>query len=219
MYAIKFLLRGESPRAFVDLLHSLRWQPTVFVSDMPAHVALHGNKRKPSMFAPHAGRFMPATEEAIQFSKTEKFNISIPSLDATKWDLSAVHVDHPYSQGGVHPITKTADTFSAFDRFHQHNSKIPADRLRRPDTVLELQGRVNTQVMEELFSEIQRARFFLTQLSPIHHIFVVRLMLHLRNQQRTQKIMKRMEKTMTETIPGAEITIAEDKRVQITGDA
>lgn len=216
VYGIKFLLRGESPRAYVDMLLSLRCQPTLFVCDIPGHVSSHGNNRKPGMFTPHSGRFAAPTETNIQQAKEGKFTISLPCLNSSNWDLDAASADHPYASGyQFHPLTKTRDHYCAFDRLHQLNSTVPADRLRQLDLIKELKGEVNSLVVEELFSEMKKSRYFLTQLKPIHHIFLVRLILQLRNQRRNEAHLLNLRKTAKKTLPKFELVIAEDKRVQL----
>ena len=43
MYALKFMIRAEGPRDYVDLLLSMRYQPNVVLVDMAHMVAAHGN--------------------------------------------------------------------------------------------------------------------------------------------------------------------------------
>ena len=46
VYVLKFVLRAESPRDYVDLLLSMKFQPNVTIIDMANMVAAHGNKRQ-----------------------------------------------------------------------------------------------------------------------------------------------------------------------------
>ena len=39
IYAVKFLLRSESPRDFIDILQSLKYKPNEFINDMAYMVA------------------------------------------------------------------------------------------------------------------------------------------------------------------------------------
>ena len=50
VYALKFLLRRESPRDYVDILLSMKYQPNITVVDVANIVAKHGNNRKKGMF-------------------------------------------------------------------------------------------------------------------------------------------------------------------------
>ena len=66
VYAVKFVIRAEGPRDYVDLLLSMKYQPNVVLIDMAHMVAAHGNLRKPGMFGPFKGRVAPATPENIK---------------------------------------------------------------------------------------------------------------------------------------------------------
>ena len=65
VYCIKFVLRGESPRDYVDMLRSLAFPPSINISDMPHHIATHANHTVPHFFRPNDGRLFPPTEENI----------------------------------------------------------------------------------------------------------------------------------------------------------
>jgi hypothetical protein len=217
VYGIKFLLRGESPRPFVDLLLSLRQQPTLFVCDLPGHVAAHGNNRSADMFQPLGGRFAEPTPGNIESAKQKNLDIDIPELDVIHWALKPQSVDHTYSEKKVHPLTGSSKTYCGFDRFHENNSRVPVDRMRRLDLVVQLRGRWNTQVMEELFGEIQRSRYYLCQLEARHHIFAVKLFLHLRNQERNVSRLNKIKETALKCWGTYSLSIAEDKRVCVAG--
>ena len=80
MYALKFVIRAEGPRDYVDLLLSMRYQPNVVLVDMAHMVAAHGNIRKPGMFSPYNGRVAPATPENIQAAKEGQLKVDMPWL-------------------------------------------------------------------------------------------------------------------------------------------
>ena len=65
IYAVKFLLRGESPRDYLDVLRSLKHKPNVFINDMAHIVAKHGNIHHGNFFKPHDGRVARPTPENI----------------------------------------------------------------------------------------------------------------------------------------------------------
>ena len=52
VYGLKFVLRAESPRDYVDILLSMKHQPTICIIDMAHMVVAHGNKRRQNMFHP-----------------------------------------------------------------------------------------------------------------------------------------------------------------------
>ncbi|ELT91419.1 hypothetical protein CAPTEDRAFT_195355, partial [Capitella teleta] len=133
-YGMKFLLRGESPRDHLDLLFSFKHIPTLTICDIPGFVARHAAKRRPGLFKPNDGRFAEASEENLK--NISGLKISIPELDFSSFFYNACERDHSYSVG--HPVTNTDHKY--FDRFHQHNSRTEADKLRRLDLVQELRG-------------------------------------------------------------------------------
>ena len=47
VYCLKFVLRGESPRDYADLLRSLRFPPSISISDIPDRLASHVNSTVP----------------------------------------------------------------------------------------------------------------------------------------------------------------------------
>nr|XP_026695482.1 uncharacterized protein LOC101242620 [Ciona intestinalis]XP_026695483.1 uncharacterized protein LOC101242620 [Ciona intestinalis]XP_026695484.1 uncharacterized protein LOC101242620 [Ciona intestinalis]XP_026695485.1 uncharacterized protein LOC101242620 [Ciona intestinalis] len=67
-YYFKTLLRHESARDYIDGLLSFKVQPTVFVSDIAAQVAHHGENRKQGMFGPNKGMLYEWNEQNIEKS-------------------------------------------------------------------------------------------------------------------------------------------------------
>ena len=65
VYAVRKLLRAESPRDIGDILLSMKYAPNIVISDIPHMVAAHVNKRSPNFFNPNAGRVTEPTEENI----------------------------------------------------------------------------------------------------------------------------------------------------------
>ena len=55
VYVLKFVLWAESPRDYVDVLLSMKFQPNICIIDMAHMVVAHGNKRKPNIFSPNDG--------------------------------------------------------------------------------------------------------------------------------------------------------------------
>lgn len=78
IYAIKFVLRAEGPRDYVDLLLSMEHQPTVVIVDMAHMVATHGNIRKPGMFSPFEGRLAEACVETIEKAESGELMVNMP---------------------------------------------------------------------------------------------------------------------------------------------
>ncbi|CAG2238754.1 unnamed protein product [Mytilus edulis] len=77
VYAIKCLLRSESPRDYVDLEQSLKHIPNITICDIAHLVAKHGNKRFKDMFTPNEGRLAPATEEIITLAESGRLRLRL----------------------------------------------------------------------------------------------------------------------------------------------
>ena len=217
VYAVKFLLRGESPRDHVDILLSFYAQPTLWICDIPGFVASHGNKRKADLFQPNRGRFAEETEDNVSRAKAGKLKVPIPELDLNQMIFTQCpsDVDHTYSQV-KHPLTKSSEHYCGYDRFHEDNSRVQCESLRHIDIVPQCYS-VNSQIVEQLFSWINKGNYFLTQMAAVHHISTVRLLLHMHNEkineQTKKSIMSRVEKEM----PGCVLRETADKRLIIQG--
>ncbi|ELU16674.1 hypothetical protein CAPTEDRAFT_203463, partial [Capitella teleta] len=90
-----------------------------------------------------------------------------------------------------------------------------ADKLRRLDLVQELRGCVNTQVAEELFSIINKSRHSLTQLKPLPHVFITRLILHLINERRNRQKLLSLQRTATSSLHEYQLSSGMDGRVSV----
>ena len=65
VYARKFVLRSESPRDYVDILLSFKFQPNVTIVAVANLVAAHGNNCKVNMFHPHIGKILEPKIENV----------------------------------------------------------------------------------------------------------------------------------------------------------
>ena len=77
-------------------------------------------------------------------------------------------------------LIQTIKHYCSYDRLHQDNTKVEVECLRRLEIVPVCFG-VNSQVVEELFSWLNKSQHFLSQMSPLHHIFLIWLLLDLNN--------------------------------------
>ena len=99
VYGLKFVLRAESPRDYIDILLSMKHQPTICIIDMAHMVVAHGNKRKQNMLHPHDGRVAEATEENMNKAVAGTLSLSFPFLVEQKSKpTQSVEED-------VHPVT------------------------------------------------------------------------------------------------------------------
>ena len=110
VYAVKFVLRTEGPRDYIDLLLSMRHQPNVVIVDMAHMVAKHGNNRMPGMFSPFEGRLVANKEENIKAAEEGSLSVSLPWLtdcfNKPPLKPTTTSHDHQYT-APVHPLTGT----------------------------------------------------------------------------------------------------------------
>lgn len=193
VYSVKFNIRAESPRDYMDLLLSWKHMPNIVVYDFARGLATHGNLREPEKlpFRPHVGRLKEPTEDNIRLSKEKKMSINLPWLLERKRE--------PDLDG--HPITGSAEHYALYDKLHESNAKDEKDLLRRINLVPELVGHLNSQVAEQFFAKMERNNYFLNMMSPTTQICVIRSIIHHSNerinQQRIDKIKKGLGQDMS----------------------
>eukprot|EP00795_Rhopilema_esculentum_P004137 gene4136-20321_t len=189
IYAVKFLLRSESPRDYIDMIRSLKHKPNVFIVDMAHMVASHGNRYEEGFFSPYEGRVAEATPQNIENALEGNLQISFPWLlnnPSSKNDL--------YSHNGdCHPISGSNVRLALFDRFHEKNTSCETEALRRITCVAELAGQINSEVVEQIHGSFGKNIHFMNQLSPTNHIFLFRSIIDLRNEARNAEFLKKIE--------------------------
>lgn len=187
VYGIKCLLRSESPRDYIDMERSLKHRPNVTICDIAHLVAKHGNRTVPNMFCPDEGRLCPPTEENLLLAEDGKVLFSAPFLEnvAISTDIT--------SNNNFNPITNSAIHLALFDWFHEGNCKNRLENLRKSSLVKQISGLVDTQAVEQLFNSSKRDIYFLNNMLPLHHLFVFRLLYHLRNIKLNSKLESRMK--------------------------
>ena len=87
VYALKFVLRSESPRDYVDILMSMKHQPNITILDVANMVAAHGNNRKENMFHPHSGKVVESTPDNIAKGKNGSKKSRIRPIQ--KWPIQS----------------------------------------------------------------------------------------------------------------------------------
>ena len=83
-----------------------------------------------------------------------------------------------------HPVTGSSEHYALYDRFHESNTKDPRDSLRKGELVPELRGWVNSQCAEQLFSGMRKNNHFLNMMYPSTHVFLMRNILHIYNNNK-----------------------------------
>ena len=115
VYVLKFVLRAESPRDYVDVLLSMKFQPNICIIDMAHMVVAHGNKRKPNMFSPNDGMVSEISEENIEKALLGTLSVSLPWLEKENASTTSVIDD-------VHPVAGSSTHLCLFDRLHERNT-------------------------------------------------------------------------------------------------
>ncbi|XP_071849794.1 uncharacterized protein [Apostichopus japonicus] len=185
VYAIKFVVRAESPRDYVDLLASLKHMPNIVLVDMAHMVANHAKKRFPKMFNPYDGRLAEVTEANLKLAKRKELVVEMP------WLHNNFCILQP--EDDQHPVTGCNEFYCLYDRFHEKNSSRKCEILRRITNVPQLHGFINTQVVEQLHQQINRNNNFLTQMKPARHIFMFRNLLDLHNKDINRRQIANVE--------------------------
>ncbi|XP_006812748.1 uncharacterized protein LOC102801656, partial [Saccoglossus kowalevskii] len=180
VYAVKFLIRAESPRDHVDLIRSFKVQPSVVIVDMPHMVARHGNIRYPQMFHPYDGRVAESTSENIMLATEGKLEVHLPWLYGRQQSSQGNHV----LGDDVH--------LCLYDVFHQQNTSKEEEVLRRISNIPELHGIVNSQVAEQIHNSRKRDIHFLNTMGATTHIFILMNVIHSHNMKVNADTMAKM---------------------------
>lgn len=116
----------------------------------------------------------------------------------TSQQLSRTNSRSPYHgwllqnpEKDAHPFTGSPDHYVLYDRFHEANTKDPQEVLRRINLVPELQGSLNSQVAEQLFSCMRKNNYFLNNMAPSTHIFLMRNIIHHRNNKTNAQLLEK----------------------------
>lgn len=183
VYSLKFNLRAESPRDYIDLLMSWKHMPNVCVYDFARGLVAHANTRFPGNppFQPFDGRLAEPTKENVEAAGLGHFKVHLP------WLVERLSQSEPNG----HPLTGSNKHYVLYDKFHQSNTKDTQDVLRRIAVVPELQATLNSQVAEQLFASLRKNNYFLNNMGSSAHIFLMRNILEHRNNGRNQELLKR----------------------------
>jgi len=184
IYALKFVLRAESPRDYVDLILSMEHQPNIIISDMANMVVAHGNKRERNMFSPFNGMVAEPTKSNVQEALAGTLEVSLPWLDGEAKDCKASHK----KKSERHPFSGSEHHLCLFDRLHEKNVKKDEEALRRVTNVKELKGKLNSQKDEQLHAAYNHDSRYLNQMKAVNHIFLFRSNIDIRNDNINQRL-------------------------------
>lgn len=158
--------------------------PNIVIYDFARGLSTHTNLRQPQTlpFTPFEGRLMDPTAENIAKAKAGNVKVSLPWLTCKK--------ENPDPDG--HPITGSAEHYVLYDRFHEDNTKDARDSLRKLRLVPQLAGKVNSQVVEQLFAKLKKTNYFLNMALPSTHVFLMRNIIH-KNEERLKHMKKEFQ--------------------------
>ena len=179
VYYLKFLLRSESSRDYIDGLLSMKHIPYVVVIDMALITAKHAlvSRREDVqkyeyneegiLFEPYSGRVAdPDDSETVTNVKENNLELPFP------WILQ----EHTNNQSH-HPITNSDVHLWLFDRFHENNTSSEIESLRKIGCVLEIKGMFSNEVEEQLHLQFDSNKIFLNMMTPVTHIYLFRSIL------------------------------------------
>ena len=145
--------------------------------DLPMQLT---NRLEPGFFCPNEGKPFPSSDENIRLATNGKLKKYFPW-----WTCSALTNDNTGSSNeDTHPVTRTKERYSMYDRFHEKNSNNPDDVLRRLVLCPQLHANVNSESHEQLHSVMNKDNYFLNMMQPATHVFMKRLLVHLRNDKK-----------------------------------
>ena len=108
VYALKFLLRAQSPRDYVDILFSMKVQPNIVILDIAPMVATSGNNWKPGMCNPNLGWLACPSGDNISLASSGRLIVDLPWLECP-----------------------TKEHYCLFDTFREINTSKKSEILRR----------------------------------------------------------------------------------------
>ena len=179
VYYLKFLLRAESCRDYIDGLLSLKHEPNIVIVDMAHIVANHANNTRKEdnrkygkadeegrLFFPCEGHVSSSDDsEYIRLSRGNLLEVNFLWMSTTNEPLTKI-------EGNVHPITGSDVHLCLFDRLHEGNSSSDIEYLRRINNIPQLNSVANSQVQEQLHLRFDKNKSFLNMMKPANHIFL-----------------------------------------------
>lgn len=178
VYSVKFNLRTERPRDFVDLLLSWKHFPNVTICGCAGTLALHANHRQPGIFGLFQGRLQDPTPQNLKQVSGGSVHVNLPWLKSPKM----------LPDKGGHPLTGCSQHLSL-----SGTSQAQTDLLRQ----LELVGPISSRRVEQLFSRLREKSNFQKTMTPSTHLLLQRNLLHHHNVEKN----KRAEEQFSKVVP------------------
>ena len=177
VYAAKFLTLHEAYSDYTETFMSFKVKPTFSISDIAHPFSRHTNLNFPMTFRPFDGMICDPSDKKLvnDIKEGRKIDISVRPLGC-EFDLDS------YDDNSVHPMSGLAERFSLIDRLHEHNYNVDNRVLRKMDNVGFLEGRINTQVAEQINSRLKKQAHYLAEMKFGTHINTILYKLMLDNQ-------------------------------------
>ena len=209
VYYLKFILRSESCRDYLDGILSMKFIPNICVIDMAQMVAKHANTTRSRdavtrglandnglIFYPFEGRLVdPEVPEFVAEALENNLRVSFPWILRENHPAKvSVDVSDGCSNRLIHPATGSDARLCLFDRFHETNTNSEIEALRRITGVTELHGYFNSQVSEQLHLRCDSDKRFLNMMNPATHIYLFRSILNHHNNTVNEMLIKPLVK-------------------------
>lgn len=194
VYYINFLFWTESARDHADGLLSFKHFPTCYISDVAGQVARHTNNRTAQMFfQPHDGRLCAPTTDNIKLAGKKKLKIDMQWVKDLRSNLLVQVQQNTNRMAALHPVTRTSDRYSLYDRFHQINPRHPEEKLRSLGICPALRRQVKSAGAEEFNRELASVQYSLGQMKEAHFKQTVRVLMELHNEKINRTFKAEME--------------------------
>ncbi|XP_030581204.1 uncharacterized protein LOC115777435 [Archocentrus centrarchus] len=194
VYYINFLFWTESARDHADGLLSFKHFPTCYISDVASQVAHHTNNRTgQKFFQPQDGRLCAPTTDNIKLAGKKKLKIDMQWVKNLRSQLPVQKEQDTNRMAAIHPVTRTSERYSLYDRFHQINPRDPEEKLRSLSICPALRRGVKSVVAEEFNRELASLQYSWSQMKESHFKQTVRVLIDLHNEKINRTFKAEME--------------------------
>lgn len=174
----------------------MKFPPSISICDIPERLASHVNNYVPCFFSPHEDRLFPITESNL--AAAEQGVLKKNLVWDTQWRCTLLSVRwftdrKPWGRGIRIGASNNESTF----RFHETNSSQRRALLRWVTLVPELNGIANIEAEEQLHNIIGRSNYCLNTMTPVNHLFIMRLKIQLHNTGINSAFREKIESTFT----------------------
>ena len=209
VYCLKFLLRAESCRDYVDGCLSMSNLPNVFVANMAQIVAKHANRSRREDIEKYnkedneGKRFRPYDGRAANLEiKDNVKNANDGTLsDSYPWMPNTGSTSKQSNfKKDAHLVTGSDAHLCLFDKFHERNSSSEIQALHRIGNIPELNCFFNSEIEEQLHLKFDGGKKFLNMMTPITHFYLFRSILNHHKEEIKKIFLKCFENELPSPI-------------------